>query len=175
MGSTVVKILMPTFLEYLNARRVSAVSPDCEIRMHTSSLKERDFLNLRHPSPKAKANLTKVTMATNKNVEIRISPKDGCAAVKEVRGKINHHRKLCELLKNLPETKKHHLLSTFVPSPPGGDARVVGGAAADQQKTSTPPDFWHKGLDSAQDNTLCLEVDLGLFSVRLHIAHLLKF
>ena len=62
-----------------------------------------------------------------------------------------------------------------MPSPPGGDARVVGGAAADQQKTSTPPNFWHKGLDSAQDNTLCLEVDLGLFSVRLHIAHLLTF
>ena len=104
---------MPTFLQYLNARRVSAVSPDCEIRMHTSSLKERRFLNLRHPSPKAKANLTKVTMATNKNVEIRISPKDGRATVKEVRGKINHHRKLCELLKNLPATKKTSLAVNF--------------------------------------------------------------
>ena len=166
---------MLTFLQYLNAKRVSAVSPDCEIRMHTSSLKERRFLNLRHPFPKAQALVTKIATATNKNVEIRISPKDGCATVKEVRGKINHHRKLCELLKNLPVTKKHHLLSTFVPSPPGGDPGVVGGTAADQQKTSTPPDFWHKGLDSAQDNTLCLEVDLGLFSVRLHIAYLLKF
>ena len=47
------KNLMLTFLQYLNARRVSAVSPDCEIKMHTSSLKEQRFLNLENPFPKA--------------------------------------------------------------------------------------------------------------------------
>ena len=40
---SLVKTLMLTFLQYLNAKRVSAVSPDCEIRMHTSSLEKDVF------------------------------------------------------------------------------------------------------------------------------------
>ena len=72
---SLVKTLMPTFLQYLSAKRVSAVSPDCEIRMHTSSLKERGFLNLRDPSPKAEALVTKVIKIPS---EMEVAPRYNC-------------------------------------------------------------------------------------------------
>ena len=39
MAMMMLMVVMITFLQYLKANKVSAVSPDCEIRIHTSSLK----------------------------------------------------------------------------------------------------------------------------------------
>ena len=49
-------------------------------------------------------------------------PEDGCNAVQEIGGEVEHDGELGELLEELPR----------------GEGRVVGGPAADQQKPAAP-------------------------------------
>ena len=91
-----------------------------------------------------------------RNEKADVVPENGSASVEEIRGEVNHHGEFGEFLEKLS----------------GGNGRVVGSSARNQQKTTAPTDFPEVVLDAPQDNHFVLEIDtashcvydgLGLF------------